>query len=127
MDAEGLSEIPLFEGLTDEERAAWAAHFDEVEVLTNRHMTEKGDFGYSFFVVLSGAVQVKRDGVDVARLGPGDSFGEQALLSGDRRNASVIAVERTRLAKMMIWDLNELLATTPKLAQRIQEIAKSRS
>lgn len=39
---------------------------------------------------------------------------------------SVVATERTRLAKMMIWDLNELLGANEKLAGRIQEIANSR-
>lgn len=126
MDASELSGVGLFEGLSDYELAECASHFEEVEVLTGAHMTEKDDFGYSFFVVLSGGVKVEHDGTELARLGAGDSFGEQALLSGDRRNATVVALERSRLAKMMVWDVNELLAKNETLAKRLQELADSR-
>lgn len=127
MDAANLAGIALFDGMSDDELANCASHFDEVEVLTDSRMTEKDDFGYSFFVVLSGSVKVERDGAEVARLSAGDSFGEQALLGGDRRNADVVALERTQLAKMMVWDVNELMEKNATLAQRIQEIASSRS
>lgn len=126
MDAANLAGISLFDGLSDDELADCASSFDEVEVLTGTKMTEKDDFGYSFFVVLSGALSVERNGTEVARLGAGDSFGEQALLGDDRRNATVTALERTRVAKMMVWDVNELLEKNQVLAGRIQEIADSR-
>lgn len=126
MDAAELAGITLFDGMTDEELADCAASFEEVEVITDTRMTEKDDFGYSFFVVLSGSVRVERDGQEIARLDAGDSFGEQALLGGDRRNADVVALERTRLAKMMVWDWNELLEKNELLAQRIRDIADSR-
>jgi hypothetical protein len=45
---------------------------------------------------------------------------------GDRRNATVVALERSRLAKMMVWDVNVLLAKNETLAKRIQELADSR-
>lgn len=126
MDAANLAGLSLFEGLSDDELAKCASNFDEVEVLTGAKMTEKDDFGYSFFVVLSGSLAVERNGDEVARLGPGDSFGEQALLGGDRRNATVTALERTRVAKMMVWNVNDLLEQNEVLAARIQEIAESR-
>jgi CRP-like cAMP-binding protein len=126
MDAANLAEVSIFEGMSDAELADCAASFEELEVLTGTTMTEKDDFGYTFFVVLSGELAVERDGAEVARLGAGDSFGEQALLGGDRRNATVTALERTRLAKMMVWDMSELLEKNQVLAGRIQEIADSR-
>jgi len=127
MDAENLAAIALFEGMSEDELADCASNFEEVEVLTGASMTEKDDFGYSLFVVLSGSVRVDVDGTEVAQLGAGDFFGEQALVSGDRRNATVVANERTSLAKMMVWDVNELMEKNETLANRIREVAESRS
>ena len=126
MDASKLKGMTLFDGLSDDELVDCASHFEEVEVLTGTHMTEKDDFGYSMFVVLEGGVSVLRDGTEIAALGPGEFFGEQALANNDRRNATVVASEHTTLAKMMVWDVNELMAKHEVLAQRIREVAESR-
>ena len=127
MDAENLAGIGLFEGMSDDELHDCASQFEEVEVLTGAVMTEKDDFGYSLFLVLSGSVKVDVDGTEVAQLGAGDFFGEQALMSSDRRNATVVAKERSTLAKMMVWDVNELMEKNPTLANRIRQVAESRS
>ena len=127
MDAANMAGIALFEGIDGEELTDLASSFEEIEVLTDTRMTEKDDFGYSLFVVLSGSVRVEVDGSEVAQLGAGEFFGEQALVSGDRRNATVVANERTSLAKMMIWDVNELMEKNATLANRIREVAESRS
>jgi CRP-like cAMP-binding protein len=53
----------------------------------------EGDIGHELFLISEGAVKVERTGHEVARLGPGEFFGELALLSGKPRNATVVAAD----------------------------------
>jgi CRP-like cAMP-binding protein len=62
-------------------------------------------------VVCSGAVEVERDGQVLARLGPGDAFGEIALLLDVPRTASVVAVELTRLLALFASDFRDVLGS----------------
>ena len=67
--------------------------------MTKRHfmpdevVIREGDIGHELFLVSEGAVTVERGGGEVARLGPGEFFGESALMSGARRNATVVAAD----------------------------------
>jgi putative ABC transport system ATP-binding protein len=54
-------------------------------------VVREGDVGHELFLVSEGEVRVERAGHEIARLGPGEFFGELALMSGDPRNATVIA------------------------------------
>jgi CRP-like cAMP-binding protein len=120
MDTNELKDIDLFAGLDADELAACSTLFTSEDVLMGDKLTGETDFGYSFFVVLSGEVKVLVDDEEVARLGPGDHFGEVSLVTGERRNATVTATERCRLAKMMTWDFQKLIDEHPKLADRIR-------
>lgn len=126
MDADALAGFELFAGFDQDALDRCAALFTEHRVLMGDHLTEKDDFGYSFFLVLDGEVKVTIDGNEVARLGPGDHFGEMALVRGDRRNAQVTATGAGRLAKMMAWDFNALTESHPVLAERLQAKAAER-
>lgn len=126
MDTNELAGVELFQGLTPDQLEACAELFKADRVLMGEHLTDESDFGYSFFVVLEGQVVVKVNGSEVARLNDGDFFGETALVTGDRRNATVIAAETTRLAKLMTWDFQELMAQSPELAARIEAAAEER-
>jgi len=101
MDADLLSALPLFEGLTTEQQERCAALFRETQLLAGSGLAREGDFAYKFFVVLDGEVEILRDFEHVAHLGPGDFFGEMGLVSGDRRNARVVARSRCRVAWVM--------------------------
>jgi len=67
--------------------------------MTRRHfpagdvVIRQGEPGEEFFLISDGNVEVMREGYEVARLGPGDFFGEAAVISGDPRNATVVATE----------------------------------
>lgn len=132
MDHDSLADIPLFEGMSDEELQDCAGRFERTEVLTGHELTTEDDFGYSFFVVLEGRVrvQVDQDSADqdsAIELGKGEHFGEMALVTGKKRNATVKALERCQLAKMMTWDFQQLRENNSTFESRIQAAVADRS
>ena len=127
MDHEALKISSLVEGMTDDELAATAELFEESRYLMGDRVTREADFGYSFFIVLDGRVQVEVGDEVVAELGAGDHFGEVALVTGDKRNATVKALETCHLAKIMTWDFPKLMDEHPTLAGRIKASADARS
>src|SRR5215510_12601967 len=88
-DPATLAQQPLLAELTPEELDAvsrWSEvrHADEGERLTAEDAP-----GYTFFLLESGTASVSCDGAEIARLGPGDFFGEGAILGDGRRTATV--------------------------------------
>ncbi len=126
METSDLAGVPLLGGMSEEQVGAIAPQFHEVHVRSGEELTHEDDHGATFFIVLDGNVSVKVHDEKVAELGPGDHFGEVALVTGQRRNATVKAIDTCRLAKMMAWDFNELIDAHPALAARIATAAAQR-
>jgi CRP-like cAMP-binding protein len=127
MDPARLAGTKLFAGLTDDELAMCADRCEEIEVLPGSRVLNEGDFAYKLLVVVEGRLEVVRRGQRVAELVPGDFFGEMALPDDGRRNADVVALERSRLAKMMIWDFQQLREAIPAVAERIDATIAERA
>jgi CRP-like cAMP-binding protein len=127
MTPDSLAGIPLFADMADDELEATAALFSPTRVLMGEELTTVDDFGYSFFIVLEGTVRVARDDGAQVDLGAGDHFGEVALVTGGRRNATVKAMETCHLAKMMTWDFQTLMDSNPTLAERLKKVAEERA
>ena len=126
MRTDDLRSIPLFEGITDDQLAAVASRFTEVEVDTGTVLARRGDFGYHFFLVRSGLAVVAVDEKVLTTLGPGDSFGEIGVLRRGKRTANVVAVTEMRLATMTIWDFNEITHEVPEIVERARKVAEER-
>jgi CRP-like cAMP-binding protein len=126
VDAKTLDGIPLFQDLSSGERKRIARWADEVDVAPNRHLLDQGDFPHEFFVLLEGEVAVRKGEDELARLGPGDFFGEIAILKDDTRTASVVTITPCRLAVMMPRDFDEMRAEMPQVAERIRAAAIAR-
>ena len=127
METTALSEVPLFAGVSDEDLAAIAEKCHDVDVYPFAHLAHEGDFGYRFFVVLDGTASVRLGDDEIAVLGPGDFFGEIALLEHERRIATVEAMTRMKLATMMIWDFKQMLDDVPVVAARVREALEARN
>lgn len=82
--------------------------------------------GDSLFIVAEGTLQVSDRGGDIARLGPGDVFGEMSLLTGEPRSATVTAVVDSVLYELGKADLAPLLEAHPDLAERLGEVLARR-
>jgi CRP-like cAMP-binding protein len=126
VDAAKLDTIPLFAGLTLEQRASVAGACDELEVEDGTVLVHEGDFGHAVFAITSGTADVVHDGVVVNRLGPGDYFGEVAVMSGGRRSASVVATSPLRLVTIFNREIWRLEREAPEVAAVLREALSAR-
>ena len=120
MDATRLDAIPLFEGLTLDQRASVAGSCDELVTEAGSTLVQEGDFGYGMFAITSGTADVIIDGAVVRTLGPGDMFGEIAVLSGGRRTATLIAATDMTLITVLNRDLWRLERESPEIASALR-------
>ena len=86
-----LKDIPFFASLTRSELTLVGRQADELDVKAGTVLAKEGDLGREFFVVESGTAEVTKDGEHIAEMGPGDFFGEIALIAEERRTATVTA------------------------------------
>jgi CRP-like cAMP-binding protein len=109
----------LFDGLSKKELKAVARLFTPLKVAQGAVLTREGDVGREAMLIGSGTASVERDGNKVATLGPGEFFGELALLTGARRMAMVTAETDMVIAALSRQEFASLLDASPRLAQRI--------
>lgn len=126
MDVSRLRKLPLFSDLSDKEREQVSRWADEVEVPSGKHLIDQGQFGYEFFVIEDGKAEVKRGDEVIAQLGPGDFFGEIALLEADRRTASVIATEPMRAIVMTRQQFISMEEAMPSVAAQVLQAVEDR-
>ncbi len=126
MDPARLKSIPLFASLSDAERAKVARWADEVEVEEGKHLVDEGRFAYEFFVIEEGSAAVRHGDEVVAELGPGDFFGEIALLEHVRRTASVVATSPMRAVVMFGRDFRSMENEMPAVANSIKQAVEER-
>ena len=120
MDAAELVAIPLFAGMTLDQRASIAQVCEELEVEEGATLVEEGDFGFAAFTITSGTADVVHDGTVLRNLGPGDVFGEIAVLSGGRRTATVVATSPMKLVTVLNRDMWRLEREHPDVAAALR-------
>jgi CRP-like cAMP-binding protein len=118
--ADDLAGIPLFDMLEPDERGAIAPWFELEDVGSGVKLTGEGASGYSFYVLRDGAATVSIDGSEVRTLGPGDFFGELALLGNGRRTATVTTAAPSRVLVLFGTEFRQLQQMYPELASRIE-------
>jgi CRP-like cAMP-binding protein len=116
VDAALLQKIPLFAGLNESQRAAAASKLEERVVAEGTHVSNEGGAGYFFFAIAEGTARVTRGDETLAELGPGDFFGEAAVLKTPRRTATVVAMTPMTLLAMFGADFAKLAADEPTVA-----------
>jgi CRP/FNR family cyclic AMP-dependent transcriptional regulator len=117
--AELLGGCPLFRGIDAEGLAHLANVATPVDFPAGHVIARQGEIGTGFFVVISGMVRVVRDGEVVARLGPGEFFGELSVLDRMPRNATVSAEVDTSCLALASWDFERILLEQPALTLAI--------
>ena len=114
-----LRRIPLFAECTKAELIEVAISAEEREAATGQSLTEQGQRGREFFIVVEGAVSVRRNGRKLADLGPGDWFGEIAILTFKPRTATVTATSPLRLLVIDDRAFRRVVETTPRIALKV--------
>jgi CRP/FNR family transcriptional regulator, cyclic AMP receptor protein len=125
--ADELKRVPLFSGLSQRQLKRLARDFREREIKSGTRVMREGEkSGISFFVIVEGTATVSVDGAQVRQLGPGDHFGELALISERVRSATVTADEPMRCLVMRFWDFRRFAKENPdvtwKLLQHVAEL-----
>lgn len=114
-----LRRQPLFEHCSTRELAEIASTVDEIDVPAGRTVAREGVLGHEFVVLAEGIADVESNGELVNELGPGDFFGEIALVTGERRTATV----RTRTpARLLVFNapaFRALLARAPRIRRTV--------
>ncbi|HEX2029986.1 MAG TPA: cyclic nucleotide-binding domain-containing protein [Actinomycetota bacterium] len=126
MDPARLKAVPLFAELSDDERQQVARWADEIDVRQGEHLVHQGAFAHEFFVILEGTAEVTKDGDRLTELGPGDFFGEIALLEEERRTASVTATSAMKVVVMFGRDFRQMDHQMPHVATKIQQAIEER-
>ena len=126
MDAAELETIPLFADLTLDQRASVASVCDTLEVDEGTVLVRAGDFGHAVFAIRSGTADVVLDDVVINTLGPGDYFGEIAVMSGGRRSASVVATSRLTLVTIFNREIWRLEREAPEVATALRDTIATR-
>ena len=126
VDAKSLERVPLFAGLSPKEREKVARWADTVDLPEGKHLLDEGRLPHEFFVILEGEVEVLHEGNRLATLGPGDFFGEIALIEHGRRTASVVTTAPTTLAVMSPASFAAMRREMADVALRIDDAIKER-
>ena len=119
--SESLKKIPLFAGLDDKERAQIADRMVERRFAAGAKLTEQGASGVGFFVIEEGTADVTVDGESRGSVGPGDYFGEVALLSNEHstRTATITATTDMLAYAMTAWDFKPMVESNGELAAKL--------
>jgi CRP/FNR family cyclic AMP-dependent transcriptional regulator len=123
---EHLQRVPLFSKMGTRELERLGQLADEVEVGLDRVLAQQGKIGHEFFIVLDGRVMVLYDGKPVRTLGPGDFFGEIALLERVPRTATVRAEGIVRLLVIGHREFNALMDEFPSVRTAVKEAEAER-
>jgi CRP/FNR family cyclic AMP-dependent transcriptional regulator len=113
---ESLREVPLFRDLSNRDLKRLAGSMSEMKFGSGETVVSQGKGGVGFFVILDGRAKVSQDGEDRGTLGPGDFFGEMALIDGDDRAASVVADGDLHCAAMTMWNFKPFVKEHPDVA-----------
>jgi CRP-like cAMP-binding protein len=111
-----LKRVPLFQGLSDKDLDSIARSFTERPFQAGRELTSEGSGGVGFFVIESGEATVTIDGVERRTLGPGDYFGELALIDGGSRTATITAATDGKAYGLTAWDFKPLVEQNSAIA-----------
>jgi CRP-like cAMP-binding protein len=114
-----LGGCPLFGGVTQDDLAAIGERAIEVDFPADHVIARQGEIGTGLFVVIDGAVRVVRDGTELARLGPGDFFGEMSVIDGLPRVAQVVTTAPTRCLALASWEFERLVLEHPSIGLAI--------
>ena len=124
--ADAIAHVPLFAAASKSDLKKIAAITDEIDIREGKDLTRQDAPGHEFFVLVEGTADVRRNGRKVRTLGPGDFFGEIALIANTPRTATVVA--KTPLRTLVITDraFRALMDKMPELQGKVMQVLAER-
>lgn len=123
---EQLAKVPLFAGLDKKHLKQISGLVTQIEVKAGKDLTREGEVGNEFIIVLEGEAEVKVGDTVVATRGPGDYFGEIALIANRPRTATVTATTPMKLEVIGRREFQTMLHDNPTIATELLGIAADR-
>ena len=124
---ETLQKVPLFSGLDKKELKNVAEMMIERRFAVGDSVIKEGAIGAGFFIVENGTADVAVDGVPVGSIGPGDYFGEVALLTESGRTATIIATTDMLCFGMTQWDFRPLVESNSTIGLKLRTAMAERA
>ena len=121
-----LKQAKLLLGLPDSELRSLEKQMKTVQHPAGHEITVLGENGVGFMIILDGSVTVATVQGKSRKLGPGDSFGEMALLDHEGRSATIKADTDVSLATIPEWNFKPFLKEHPEVAYRLLQVLSQR-
>ncbi|SRR6266545_4656547 len=121
-----LQSVKLFSGMPESDLRRLAQQMREVRHAKGAEIAVRGQEGVGFMVILDGEAEVSTQDGGRRLLGPGDHFGEMALLDHEGRSATVSARTDLRLAAITEWNFKPFLMDHPEVAYRMLQTLSRR-
>jgi CRP/FNR family cyclic AMP-dependent transcriptional regulator len=123
---ETLGGVPLFQRVKPKELKKLAERMQERTFSEGDMITTEGKSGVGFFVIEDGNATVSIEGKIVRTLGPGEYFGEVALIDNRPRSATIVATTDLRCRGMTAWEFRPFIEQHPEVAWPMLETLTSR-
>ncbi len=127
-----LQEIDIFQPFSEKAKLYLSKRMRSLHVSAGQTIVHQGEAGDSLFIIVEGtvSVQIIKGGdqkiIEVARLGAGNFFGEMALLTGQERTATIVALNETILFEIIKADILPLLQRQPEVSKMISKVLTER-
>jgi CRP-like cAMP-binding protein len=121
-----IARVPIFASCTPEEIATIAGVAQDGFFQPGQIIVTQGTPGQAFYLILSGRVEILRDGVSLGGLGAGDFFGEMSLLDSAPRSATICAIDQVACLMLSSWDFKAVLQRHPAIAIKLLEVLSRR-
>lgn len=125
--AEVIGRVPLFRGCSPKEVGRVARSTTEHRHPAGAVLVEEGSEGQDFYVIVEGHVEVVQQGDVVTTLGPGQFFGEVALLGHAERNATIRAATPVRVLVLGARSFRSLIGRYPEIFDQVVDVLDVRA
>jgi hypothetical protein len=126
VDADRILAQPLFASMTRREAEEFAPFCEVRHVDAGEPVFVQGGLAVAFFVIESGEAEAVADGRPLRQMGPGDWFGEIAIVERSARTATVVATSPLTVIAMTSFEFRRLQAEYPDIADTITETMRQR-
>ena len=121
-----IRHVPLFSGCSKKELARISMIADEIDFRSGKTLIKEGASGREFFVLAEGTAEISRKGKRIDTAGPGEFFGEMALLTDQPRNATVTTTSDVDALVITASSFRSLVESNPLIALKVMRAVADR-